>query len=119
MIWLKGCVRLQPSLCYSQLIRSCPACAGAVNDMDATVAAIVNASTLPLSVLIVGVGRADFSLMQTLDADDRRLSSGGRVAARDIVQFVALKDALGPYPDVTPDVVAKVGDFRWEHVCRG
>lgn len=34
--------------------------------MDATVSSIVQASTLPLSILIVGVGDADFSAMQTL-----------------------------------------------------
>ena len=49
---------------------------------------IVAASTLPLSIVIVGVGQADFSNMDRLDADttplvDRR----GRKMARDIVQF--------------------------------
>ena len=34
--------------------------------MDATISAIVRASELPLSILIVGVGNADFSAMNTL-----------------------------------------------------
>lgn len=34
--------------------------------MDATVSAIVGASKLPFSILIVGVGDADFSSMRTL-----------------------------------------------------
>jgi hypothetical protein len=51
-----------------------------------TVDAIVAASSLPLSILIVGIGGADFSAMRELDADKGRLRSGGRVAERDIVQ---------------------------------
>ena len=38
---------------------------------------------------IVGVGSADFSAMRVLDGDGGLLKSGGRTAARDIVQFVA------------------------------
>ena len=36
---------------------------GAITDMDCTVDRIVRASSLPLSVVIVGVGEADFSSM--------------------------------------------------------
>lgn len=60
---------------------------GQMNDADATVEAIVSAAHLPLSIVIVGVGAADFSAMVMLDGDDRRLSYNGRVAPRDIVQF--------------------------------
>jgi copine 5/8/9 len=67
-------------------------CSGIINDMDATIEALVAAADLPLSVLIVGVGSADFSQMNTLDADERRLSARGRVASRDIVQFVPLRN---------------------------
>ena len=48
--------------------------AGVINDSDATIRAIVAAADLPLSILIVGVGDADFELMQQLDGDDVRLS---------------------------------------------
>lgn len=65
---------------------------GAILDMDATVDAIVAASNLPLSLLIVGVGNADFSAMDLLDSDKKRLATKhGRVAVRDIVQFVSMK----------------------------
>lgn len=40
--------------------------------MTATKAAIIDASSLPMSVIIVGVGNADFSNMQELDSDDSR-----------------------------------------------
>jgi hypothetical protein len=47
----------------------------------------VSASTLPLSIIIVGVGNADFDAMEELDGDTVRLTApDGRVASRDIVQ---------------------------------
>lgn len=61
---------------------------GVITDMPQTTQAIVDASSLPLSIIIVGIGNADFSAMETLDADTVALSAGGRRAVRDIVQFV-------------------------------
>ncbi|KAJ3676196.1 hypothetical protein LUZ60_003608 [Juncus effusus] len=70
---------------------------GVINDLKETKDAIVKASDLPLSILIVGVGPADFKEMEILDADGgKRLeSSTGRVATRDIVQFVPMRDFIG------------------------
>ncbi|KXS22568.1 Copine-domain-containing protein [Gonapodya prolifera JEL478] len=65
---------------------------GAISDIDDTIAAIVDSSSLPISVVIVGVGNADFSSMELLDADKGALRSGNRVAERDCVQFVPFKD---------------------------
>ena len=57
--------------------------------------AIVDASTLPLSIIIVGVGNADFDAMDELDGDTVRLTApDGRMAARDIVQFVPFRNFL-------------------------
>ncbi|XP_054263178.1 copine-8-like [Macrosteles quadrilineatus] len=42
---------------------------GVITDMEHTKAAIVAASYLPMSIIIVGVGEADFSAMEELDAD--------------------------------------------------
>ncbi|KAJ1521162.1 hypothetical protein ONE63_002857 [Megalurothrips usitatus] len=61
---------------------------GVITDMPQTVQAIVSASFLPMSIIIVGIGNADFSAMETLDADTVALQSGKQRAARDIVQFV-------------------------------
>ncbi|XP_010546102.1 PREDICTED: protein BONZAI 2-like [Tarenaya hassleriana] len=67
---------------------------GVITDLQETKDALVSASDLPLSILIIGVGGADFKEMEILDADkgERLESSSGRVASRDIVQFVALRD---------------------------
>lgn len=67
---------------------------GAISDMAATKAAIIAASALPLSIIIVGVGNDEFENMNELDSDDRMLSHAGRTAERDIVQFVPLRNFL-------------------------
>lgn len=61
---------------------------GEIHDMDKTINLIVNNSRLPLSIIIVGIGKADFSNMNTLDGDNGLFDSNGRKADRDIVQFV-------------------------------
>ncbi|KAA3487442.1 protein BONZAI 3-like isoform X2 [Gossypium australe] len=67
---------------------------GVLTDIQETMDALVRASDLPLSILIVGVGNADFKQMEVLDADDghRLESSIGRIATRDIVQFVPMQE---------------------------
>ncbi|KVI06114.1 C2 calcium-dependent membrane targeting [Cynara cardunculus var. scolymus] len=70
---------------------------GVITDLQETKDALVNASDLPLSILIIGVGGADFKEMEILDADkgERLESTTGRVATRDIVQFVPFRDVQG------------------------
>merc|ERR1719229_409473 len=66
---------------------------GIINDMKQAKDEIVAISNdnLPLSIIIVGVGNADFSKMDELDGDDGRLmNSRGQYAKRDIVQFVPM-----------------------------
>uniref|UniRef100_A0A8B9I8J4 Copine family member 9 n=1 Tax=Anser brachyrhynchus TaxID=132585 RepID=A0A8B9I8J4_9AVES len=59
---------------------------GVISDMLQTKEAIVTASALPMSIIIVGVGPAEFDAMEELDGDEVRVSSRGRYAERDIVQ---------------------------------
>ena len=74
-------------------------CDGTLNDMQATIHELVELSGLPLSVILIGVGGADFGDMNALDADGKRLTSQGRVACRDLVQFVPMRDfeSKGPF----------------------
>ncbi|CAG2233667.1 Nicotinic receptor-associated protein 1,Protein BONZAI 1,Protein BONZAI 2,Copine-5,Copine-8,Copine-1,Copine-2,Copine-A,Copine-4,Copine-9,Copine-7,Copine-6,Protein BONZAI 3,Copine-3 [Mytilus edulis] len=66
---------------------------GVITDMDATRQAIVYCSGLPMSLIIVGVGNADFADMNFLDGDDGVLKGpNGQPAQRDIVQFVPFRD---------------------------
>ncbi|XP_077410903.1 copine-3-like isoform X2 [Vanacampus margaritifer] len=65
---------------------------GVITDMDQTRDAVVKASSLPMSIIIVGVGKADFGAMEFLDGDDGLLrSASGEAAMRDIVQFVPFR----------------------------
>lgn len=55
--------------------------------------AIVQASHLPMSIIIVGIGNADFSDMQMLDGGEGILcSTRGEPVLRDIVQFVPFRN---------------------------
>lgn len=67
---------------------------GIITDMEETIISIINASDLPMSIIIVGVGNDDFSEMRFLDSDNGRLSYYGKNASRDIVQFVELRKFL-------------------------
>ncbi|XP_023695484.1 copine-7-like isoform X1 [Paramormyrops kingsleyae] len=77
---------------------------GVVTDMGETREAIVRASYQPLSIIIVGVGNADFTDMQILDGDDGVLRSlKGEPVLRDIVQFVPFRD----FKSASPAALAK------------
>ncbi|KPP72244.1 copine-9-like [Scleropages formosus] len=67
---------------------------GVISDMVQTKEAVVNASALPMSIIIVGVGPAEFDAMEELDGDHVRVSFRGRFAERDIVQFVPFRDYI-------------------------
>lgn len=90
---------------------------GIISDMHQTKNAIIDASKLPISIIIVGVGNAEFANMDELDSDDIRLSVDGRYAERDIVQFVPLNKFLsrsGPYirsqAELAREVLAEIPD---------
>ncbi|KAK9995268.1 hypothetical protein SO802_019954 [Lithocarpus litseifolius] len=83
---------------------------GVVTDLQETKDALVKASDLPLSILIVGVGGADFKEMEILDADkgERLESSTGRVASRDIVQFVPFREVQSGEISVVQALLAEL-----------
>ena len=60
---------------------------GIINDMRQTIDEIVDGTNLPLSIIIVGIGPADFDQMEELDADTDPLFSSkyDKFAKRDIV----------------------------------
>ena len=82
---------------------------GIIDDLDATIDELVEGSFLPLSVIIIGVGQADFSNMVYLDADENPLiSSKGVKSVRDLVQFVPfLKYELHP-ENLAMEVLAEI-----------
>jgi hypothetical protein len=96
---------------------------GVINDIDAAIDSIITASTLPLSIIIIGVGSADFSDMTKLDGDDGLLRSGNRTASRDCVQFVPFADYLAKGPislaeEVLKEVPTQVLTYFDKHKIR-
>jgi Copine len=76
---------------------------GAVSDVQATAATLRNVSTTPLSVVIVGVGNADFSAMQFLD------DSAGP-GQRDIAQFVQFNKHSANSVALTSETLHEIPD---------
>ena len=73
---------------------------GGIIDMPKTIQSIVEASNLPLSIIIVGIGNDNFISMKVLDGDKKLLQGSSKnKAVRDIVQFV-------PFHKVSGDAVA-------------
>lgn len=67
---------------------------GAISDLDRTKDKIIELSYFPCSIIIIGVGDANFDAMEDLDADKHQLrNSRGLVGMRDIVQFVPFREA--------------------------
>ncbi|XP_005056990.1 PREDICTED: copine-1 isoform X4 [Ficedula albicollis] len=94
---------------------------GEITDLDQTRQAIVNASKLPMSIIIVGVGEADFQAMEFLDGDSGVLKSvTGEPAARDIVQFVPFRQFKNaPQEALSQMVLAEVPKqlvsfYKWQ-----
>ena len=70
---------------------------GQNHDMSETIAMIIRASRMPVSLIIIGIGAGNFDQEQ-LDADNALLSLNAQVQERDNVQFVPFRD----FP-TTPD----------------
>lgn len=66
---------------------------GKIHDMDKTRDIICEAASLPISIIIIGIGDDDFSNMVELDGDFLPLTNKkGEKIERDIVQFVKFND---------------------------
>ena len=78
-------------------------------DLQDTKDILVEASFLPLSVIIIGIGNEDFTKMEILDADVEPLrSKTGQVWLRDIVQFVPFNKYQNNPELSSKEVLAKI-----------
>jgi hypothetical protein len=84
---------------------------GAISDLADTIDAICEAAKTSLSIIIVGVGNADFSSMQVLDADVNPLvSSRGEKCYRDVVQFVPFQAVRNNAQLLAKETLAELPD---------
>ncbi|KAK3760019.1 hypothetical protein RRG08_064692 [Elysia crispata] len=83
---------------------------GVLSDMADVRDTLVEASGLPLSLIIVGVGDANFRDMNVLDGDDGVLkSTQGQPVKRDIVQFVPFREFIQKSPsELASHVLAEI-----------
>mmetsp|Transcript_23720 Transcript_23720/g.16791 ORF Transcript_23720/g.16791 Transcript_23720/m.16791 type:complete len:104 (+) Transcript_23720:578-889(+) len=89
---------------------------GCLHDMKETIDLIVKCSNNPMSIIILGIGDADFSSMEHLDSDDFKLiDSKGNETKRDIVQFVPFRKFKNDHGEtnlneLADEVLAEVPD---------
>lgn len=62
---------------------------GEIHDKAEVIDLLIQCNTLPISIIIVGIGEGEFKIMQELDDDNcEMVDSQGRHTQRDLVQFV-------------------------------
>ena len=82
---------------------------GVIDDLQDTIDILVEASSLPLSVIIIGIGNEDFSKMEILDGDEVPLKSrSGKIRTRDIVQFVPFSKFQNDAKKLSMEVLAEI-----------
>ena len=82
---------------------------GVIDDFQETIDSIVQASLLPLSIIIIGIGNSDFKKMETLDGDSVPLiSSNGQKRIRDLVQFVSFSKYQNDEKKLADEVLAEI-----------
>ena len=82
---------------------------GIINDLQPTIDSLVEASSYPLSVIIIGIGTRDFKKMKILDGDEIPLiSSTGQKWKRDLVQFVPFSKFQSDEKKLAMEVLAEI-----------
>lgn len=76
--------------------------------MEETINCLIGSAFLPLSVIIVGIGNANFDKMDILDGDDGLWNSKGVKAERDLVQFVPYNKFKGNKELLAREVLEEV-----------
>ena len=82
---------------------------GQITDLTDTIDEMVEASFLPISVIIVGIGNGDFTSMDILDADENPLyDRRKRKADRDLIQFVPFNKFKNDPPKLAEQVLEEI-----------
>ena len=82
---------------------------GVIDDIQETIDALVEGSYLPLSVIIVGIGNADFGKMVILDGNDIPLVSSQNIKwLRDLVQFIHYNKYKNNEKSLTKEILEEI-----------
>ena len=93
---------------------------GDIHDMSRTKDLIVAASSMPLSIIIVGIGEDEFEAMIELDGDEVILTNhSGVPTKRDIVQFVKYNDVKDMGEQfLSEEVLQEVPEQIISYICQ-
>ena len=91
---------------------------GEIHDMEETINCLIKSADLPLSIIIIGIGKADFLKMETLDGDEGLYNSQGIKAARDLVQFVPFRNYEKNHEMLASEVLKEIPDQLVEYMSR-
>ena len=87
--------------------------------MKQTIDVLVSCSDVPLSVVIIGVGTANFDAMVQLDGDDGFLTdSHHRKATRDLVQFVPFSKYANSPSRLAAETLMEIPDQAVQYVSK-
>ncbi|CAD8052800.1 unnamed protein product [Paramecium sonneborni] len=84
---------------------------GIISDFDGTFESIVDCCELPISIIIIGIGDADFKLMQRLNNNQLMEEDiQGRKATRDLVKFVVFNNYKSELKKFAEEVLSELPD---------
>lgn len=89
---------------------------GVIHDMKESIDNIVKLCEYPISIIVIGIGDADFQNMEILDADDIDLVDSELKKARDIIQFVKYNDYAADIGLLAEKVLQEVPDQFVEYM---
>jgi len=91
---------------------------GVLNDVKETTDAIVAAADHPLSIVIVGVGGADYAQMDVLVKADTLKDSHGKKPSRNIVQFASMREFAKEHPSKLAEKTLKEVSKQMIEYCK-
>ena len=89
---------------------------GEIHDMEDTINNLIKSEKLPLSIIIIGIGKADFNKMDILDGDEGLYNSEGVKAERDLVQFVPFRKYENSHEMLAAAVLEEVPNQLLEYM---
>lgn len=82
---------------------------GNIDDIGDTIDALVEASLLPLSLIIIGIGNSSFSNMNEIcNNKEPLISSGGVKSSRNIVQFISFNTYKNEPEKMAENILKKI-----------
>ena len=89
---------------------------GSLTDLDETIDAVIEASYLPFSLIIIGIGNGDFTKMMKFDIN--AIPSNGKQRLRDCVKFVTFNAYKHNIPELQKEVFEDIPNQMVEYYSK-